>query len=70
LKKIDLRDLKKVSFDPPISVDEPGNSLQLRPLHRNDFSKGFPQILSQLTVVGDVTEDKFTGSLKEYEITI
>jgi len=59
IKSIDLKKLPNVSFDPPISVENFGDSLCLRPLCRNDFGKGFPAILSQLTVLGDVTEEQF-----------
>jgi len=62
LTRIDLKNLPSVSFDPPVEVLTPGDSLILRPLRRTDFTKGFPQILSQLTAVGDVTEDQFQGA--------
>ncbi|KAI9220545.1 acyl-CoA N-acyltransferase [Blastocladiella britannica] len=32
----------------------------LRPLHADDFDKGYMQLLQQLTVIGDVTRDQFT----------
>ena len=59
LTNIDLKNLPKVLFNPPIDVLAPGDSLVLRPLNRYDYAKGFPQVLSQLTAVGDVTEDMF-----------
>lgn len=34
-----------------------GNDLVLRPLRRDDFDRGYMQLLSQLTVVGDITRE-------------
>ncbi|KAL1934057.1 hypothetical protein VTP01DRAFT_6239 [Rhizomucor pusillus] len=31
----------------------------LRPLRRDDFSKGFIQVLSQLSITGDISEEQF-----------
>ncbi|XP_055609187.1 probable glucosamine 6-phosphate N-acetyltransferase [Uranotaenia lowii] len=47
-------------FSPPISAANPGESwLKVRPLQSGDFHRGFLQILSQLTSVGDVTLAQF-----------
>ena len=36
-----------------------GDNLILRPLMRNDYDKGYLTLLSQLTVVGDVSKEQF-----------
>ena len=33
--------------------------LKIRPLQRSDYEKGFCEVLSQLTVVGDVSKQQF-----------
>lgn len=42
-----------------LSVDNPGDNLVLRPLCSDDYDKGFLQLLSLLTKVGDVTKEMF-----------
>lgn len=37
----------------------PGENLRLRPLCLEDFDRGYLQLLTELTSVGDVTRDKF-----------
>ncbi|RUS70368.1 hypothetical protein EGW08_021870 [Elysia chlorotica] len=37
----------------------PGENLKLRPLCLEDYDKGYLQLLSQLTSVGDVTREQF-----------
>ncbi|XP_053690497.1 probable glucosamine 6-phosphate N-acetyltransferase [Sabethes cyaneus] len=47
-------------FNPPITAASPGESwLLVRPLQTGDYNRGFLQILSQLTTVGDVTLPRF-----------
>lgn len=47
-------------FNPPISADNPGEPwLKVRPLQTGDFHRGFLQILSQLTAVGNVSLAQF-----------
>ncbi|XP_018582792.1 glucosamine 6-phosphate N-acetyltransferase [Scleropages formosus] len=53
-----------VSFSPPISPAYPGEGLVLRPLHTADLNRGFFKLLSQLTLAGDVTPEKF---IKKFE---
>ena len=43
-------------------------SLSMRQLVESDFKAGFLDLLSQLTVVGDITEDSFTDRLREMEM--
>ncbi|XP_055525684.1 probable glucosamine 6-phosphate N-acetyltransferase [Wyeomyia smithii] len=48
------------NFNPPITATHPGESwLLIRPLQTGDYNRGFLQILSQLTTVGDVTLVQF-----------
>lgn len=47
-------------FSPPISAANPGEPwMKVRPLQTGDFHRGFLQILSQLTSVGDVSLAQF-----------
>lgn len=48
-----------VEFNPTISPASPGEGLVMRPLCTADFNKGFMKVLSQLTHVGEVTEEQF-----------
>jgi len=60
LEDLDLSNLKEVTFNPPIeNCLTPGPSLRLRPLQLGDFRKGFLQLLSQLTKVGDISEEQW-----------
>ena len=60
LEDLDLSNLKEVTFSPPIeNCLIPGPSLRLRPLQLGDFKKGFLQLLSQLTKVGDISEEQW-----------
>ncbi|EDO40254.1 predicted protein [Nematostella vectensis] len=42
-----------------LSCESPGEDLRLRPLASDDYNKGFMDLLSQLTKIGNVTEEKF-----------
>ena len=48
-----------------ISLSSPGDGLRMRPLERSDFSKGYKELLSQLTVVGDLTQERFEEQFDE-----
>lgn len=55
-------------FNPFISAISPGEPwLKVRPLQDGDFNRGFLQILSQLTTVGEVSQSMF---LSEFVIII
>ncbi|XP_067116519.1 glucosamine 6-phosphate N-acetyltransferase [Osmerus mordax] len=58
-----------VSFSPPISPSQPGESLHLRPLCTADINKGFCKVLSQLTQVGDVTPEQFIKNFEHMKKT-
>ncbi|XP_018023774.1 probable glucosamine 6-phosphate N-acetyltransferase [Hyalella azteca] len=42
-----------------VTSDSPGLGFRVRPLQRDDFNKGFLELLSHLTKVGDVTKEQF-----------
>lgn len=42
------------TFQPPLSVQAPGEGLRVRPLNSGDYGRGFLQLLGQLTTVGEV----------------
>lgn len=47
-------------FNPQITAVAPGEPwLCVRPLKSGDYRRGFLQILSQLTAVGDISEAQF-----------
>uniref|UniRef100_A0A1B6E2U9 Glucosamine 6-phosphate N-acetyltransferase n=1 Tax=Clastoptera arizonana TaxID=38151 RepID=A0A1B6E2U9_9HEMI len=58
LKKIDFSKYQH-KFNPPISLQQPGHNLIVRPLNSSDYNSGFLQILAELTQVGDVSKDQF-----------
>jgi glucosamine-phosphate N-acetyltransferase len=43
-------------------------NLIARPLHVEDFKKGYTRILSQLTEVGNVSEEKFIKRFREFQL--
>ncbi|KAJ1529312.1 hypothetical protein ONE63_006105 [Megalurothrips usitatus] len=58
LERLDFNKVRS-KFNPPVSAVRPGEGLRVRPLRRADFHRGFLQLLSQLTAVGDVSEEQF-----------
>ena len=58
LKSLDLSQ-SEASFNPPLSIDNPGEGLILRPLQQGDYRTGFLQLLGQLTTVGEVSEEQW-----------
>lgn len=62
LKDLDWNSVKN-SLNPPITNENSGESwLLIRPLALSDYSKGYVQILSQLTSVGNVSKADFEGN--------
>lgn len=60
LSNLDFAGGSTAKFNPPISADNPGEPwLKVRPLQTGDFHRGFLQILSQLTAVGNVSLAQF-----------
>ncbi|XP_028038668.1 probable glucosamine 6-phosphate N-acetyltransferase isoform X1 [Bombyx mandarina] len=64
LKRLDFSK-SPAKFHPKISAVDPGEDwMVVRPLQRSDYDKGFLQLLSQLTSVGNITrkqyDDRFT----------
>ena len=58
LEDLDTSKLKGVKFSPPLeNCLSPGVNLRLRPLNLGDFSLGFLQLLTQLTKVGDISQE-------------
>ncbi|XP_074652261.1 glucosamine 6-phosphate N-acetyltransferase-like [Tubulanus polymorphus] len=47
------------SYNPVISIHNPGESLTMRPLSNCDYEKGFIELLGHLTVVGNITRDLY-----------
>ncbi|XP_043246293.1 glucosamine 6-phosphate N-acetyltransferase-like [Amphibalanus amphitrite] len=63
LKQLDWADYAD-KFNPAITAEQPGDGLLVRPLQKEDYDKGFLQLLGQLTEVGDISREDF---LKRYE---
>lgn len=42
----------------------------VRPLQRSDYDKGFLQLLSQLTSVGNITRKQYDGKQKYYHYVL
>ncbi len=51
------------NFSEEISHLNPGPELHLRPLNVQDYSKGYMDLLAQLTTVGDVSFADFEGKI-------
>ncbi|KFM62940.1 putative glucosamine 6-phosphate N-acetyltransferase, partial [Stegodyphus mimosarum] len=64
LSKLDFKN-SHVDFNPPISISNPGENLIVRPLCLSDYHKGYLELLSQLTRVGDVSEKTFRDTFNE-----
>ena len=58
LKSLDMSH-SEATFNPVISIDNPGEGLVLRPLQQGDYRTGFLQLLDQLTTVGEVSEEQW-----------
>ncbi|XP_064484676.1 probable glucosamine 6-phosphate N-acetyltransferase isoform X1 [Ornithodoros turicata] len=54
--------VKQGSSGSGLSVDE---SLRIRPLSTDDFDKGYLKILSQMTLVGDISKEQFLRRFHE-----
>lgn len=53
-------DSKKANFKNNVSIHNPGDDLVVRPLKISDYENGYMQLLSELTVIGDVDKETFT----------
>ncbi|CAL1528420.1 unnamed protein product [Lymnaea stagnalis] len=49
----------KSDYKNDVTPLKPGVNLQIRPLRLGDFDKGFLDLLKELTVVGDVSQEQF-----------
>lgn len=58
-------DLAVASHVPELKVDKPGEGLVVRPLSKQDYDRGFLQLLSQLTSVGDISRDAWEARFEE-----
>ncbi|XP_066956913.1 probable glucosamine 6-phosphate N-acetyltransferase isoform X1 [Macrobrachium rosenbergii] len=57
LKKLDWS--KTTHMKNGVTSSTPGDGLLVRPLCKGDYNKGFLQLLSQLTKVGDISRESF-----------
>ncbi|XP_075223035.1 glucosamine 6-phosphate N-acetyltransferase isoform X2 [Lycorma delicatula] len=51
-----------------LSPSNPGPGLKVRPLKTSDYETGFLELLSQLTVVGEIEEEKFLERFSTMEL--
>ena len=54
---------RKANFKNGISPTNVGEGLVMRPLNSGDYERGFLKLLEQLTNVGDVTKEMYSGKL-------
>merc|ERR1711913_252644 len=47
------------SFNPPLSIHEPGEGLRVRSLCLEDYDRGFLELLGQLTSVGNISREEW-----------
>jgi len=59
LMDVDLSKSVEAKFSPELTVENPGEGLLLRPLQLGDYDAGFPQLLGQLTKVGDISREQW-----------
>lgn len=60
LQNLDFASLERGVLSPPITATEPGEPwLLVRPLEIEDYDRGYVQLLSQLTAVGNVSRNDF-----------
>ena len=58
-----LFDIAKLKNLPSVQeINAKNENLYVRPLQGDDFSRGFIDLLKQLTSVGNVSESDFTGT--------
>ncbi|XP_038066678.1 glucosamine 6-phosphate N-acetyltransferase-like [Patiria miniata] len=69
LSRIDFEERSKAKFHPAASPSNPGDSLVLRPLSTADFERGYCQLLSGLTIVGEVTPEKYLATFNAMKET-
>jgi glucosamine-phosphate N-acetyltransferase len=67
LKSIDWS-LHRAKFHGDISPSHPGDHLVMRPLSIVDCNRGFVQLLSQLTDIGDLCKDKFIQRFRSMKV--
>ena len=51
-----------------LSLTNPGEGLRVRPLSRLDYEKGYLRLLSQLTLVGDVTKERYESQFSAMKL--
>nr|CAG4644375.1 EOG090X0FKI [Lepidurus arcticus] len=56
--------LSKINHSDNFLEQSKKENIHIRPLHINDYEKGFLQILSQLTVVGDISREEFEAQFE------
>jgi len=58
LSGLDLQECCAV-FNPQLTIANPGDGLRVRPLQLGDYNTGFLQLLTQLTKVGDISQEQW-----------
>jgi len=64
LLEVDL-DTSSAKFNPKLTIANPGEGLKIRPLSRQDYDRGFLQLLAELTTVGDISIDAWNARFDE-----
>jgi len=64
LLDIDLN-TSSAKFNPTLSITNPGDGLRVRPLSRQDYDRGYLQLLGELTTVGDISPDAWNARFDE-----
>lgn len=62
--EVDL-DQSSAKFNPKLTISEPGEGLLVRPLAKQDYEKGFLQLLKELTSVGNISYDAWESRFDE-----
>lgn len=67
LNDLDLSEYD-ITFEEGASVANPEEDFVLRPLSSSDYEKGFTDVLSQLTRIGEVTKSDFTERFNQMKV--
>ncbi|CAG2235221.1 glucosamine 6-phosphate N-acetyltransferase-like [Mytilus galloprovincialis] len=65
LRELDFEHKSRATYNPNISPQNPGEMLKLRPLYKSDYDKGYMNLLSQLTKVGNVSREEFEARFND-----
>lgn len=64
LLKVEL-DSSSAKFSPKLTMANPGEGLKVRPLSKQDYDRGYLELLRELTSVGDISREAWDSRFEE-----